>query len=337
MKAGAILPHTNLYGGVKRFIELGRALQQKGHAMTLYTPKGIPPSWTRNDIRIATFADLEHEYNDMLFITDRRYRDVIFRANARYKIFYHVSLHHKAWKMVMDKRLHVFACSTNVARHDRLCFGITPFLAAGAVDTRTFYLPCDDRKKNDAFTILVYGRITERVKGTELVVHACEKLHRRYPNIRLVLFDTPVNPAMEKAIEEFSTHVPFDFITNHPVEENAALFHQADVFVAAEKGAGWANTVAEAMACGIPVVATRSGTADILIDGETGIVVRRTTGSIARGIRLLIESPELRQKLAVNGRRHIEQFDWQMLADKILGWYVEKEDSRFKKEDSFRF
>jgi glycosyltransferase involved in cell wall biosynthesis len=179
--------------------------------------------------------------------------------------------------------------------------------------------------KEDVFTILVYGRISERVKGTELVVRACERLHRWYPDIRLILFDTPVNPAMSKAIEDFSTHVPFDFITNHPVEENAALFHQADLFVAAEKGAGWANTVAEAMACGIPVVATRSGTADILIDRETGILVKRNRGSIARGIRLLIESPELRQRLAVNGRKHIEQFDWQILADRIIGWYEEKE------------
>ena len=325
MKAGAILPHTHLYGGVKRFVELGRVFQQRGHAMTLYTPDGIPPAWTRSDIRVATFCDLEQESNDMLFITDRKYKEVLMRAKARYKIFYHVSLHHKARTMVRDTRLHVFACSTNVMQYDRRFFRVTPFLAAGAVDTRLFCPAEAKRTKEDVFTILVYGRISERVKGTELVVRACERLHRRYPEIRLILFDTPVNPAMSKAIEDFSTHVPFDFITNHPVEENAALFHQADIFVAAERGAGWANTVAEAMACGIPVVATRSGTADILIDGETGILVNRNKVSIARGIRQLIESPELRQKLAVNGRRHIGQFDWQILADRIIGWYEEKE------------
>jgi glycosyltransferase involved in cell wall biosynthesis len=325
MKAGAILPHTRLYGGVKRFVELGRAFQQKGYAMTLYTPDGVPPNWTCNDIRVATFCDLEQEDNDMLFITDRKYKEVLMRARARYKIFYHVSLHHKARTMVRDKKLHVFACSTNVVQYDRFFHRITPFLAAGAVDTRLFCPAEEKRTKEDVFTILVYGRISERVKGTELVVRACERLHRRYPEIRMILFDTPVNPAMSKAIEDFSTHVPFDFITNHPVEENAALFHQADIFVAAERGAGWANTVAEAMACGIPVVATRSGTADILIDGETGILVKRNKVSIARGIRQLIESPELRQKLAVNGRRHIEQFDWQILADRIIGWYEEQE------------
>jgi glycosyltransferase involved in cell wall biosynthesis len=120
--------------------------------------------------------------------------------------------------------------------------------------------------------------------------------------------------------------VPFQFITNHPVEENAALFHQADIFVAAEKGAGWANTVAEAMSCGIPVVATKSGTADILIDGVTGIRVKRNVNSIARGISRLIMSAELRETLAVNGRKHIEKFTWQILAGKIMNWYDNKEN-----------
>jgi len=326
MKAGAILPHTHLYGGVKRFIELGRVFNEAGHTFTLYTPGGIAPNWTRNDVRVASFADLDVEFNDMLFITDRKYKKILLKANARYKIFYHVSLHHKARKMIRDKRLHIFACSSNVVWYDKYIFWRVPFLAAGGIDTEMFY-PKENiiPGKKDEFTILVYGRIHERVKGTKLVVRACEKLYKKYPFIRLVLFDTPVNPSMSMAIENFNTHVPFQFITNHPVEENAALFHQADIFVAAEKGAGWANTVAEAMACGIPVVATRSGTADILIDGVTGIRVKRNVNSIARGINKLILSPELRSTLAANGRKHIEKFTWQILAGKILSWYDTKE------------
>ncbi len=328
MKAGAILPHTHLYGGVKRFIELGRIFNGAGHSFTLYTPHGIAPNWTRNDVRVASFDDLEKEYNDMLFVTDRKYKKILLNARARYKIFYHVSLHHKARKMIRDKRFHIFACSSNVVRYDKLFFGRVPFLAAGGIDTDMFYPKhTSNTEKKDEFTILVYGRIHERVKGTSLVVKACEKLYKKYPFIRIVLFDTPVNSEMSLAIENFNTHVPFQFITNHPVEENAALFHQADIFVAAEKGAGWANTVAEAMACGIPVVATNSGTADMLIDDVTGIRVKRNVNSIARGISKLINSPELREKLSENGRRHIEKFTWDNLAGTIINWYNKKENN----------
>jgi glycosyltransferase involved in cell wall biosynthesis len=326
MKAGVILPHTKLFGGVKRFIELGRIFSEAGHTFTIYTPTGIPPNWIHTDLRVVSFDELAEEENDLLFITDRKYKERLFAARARYKVFYHVSLHHKARKMVRDKRLHVFACSSNVARHDKLKFGVRPFLAVGGVDTAKFFpRKITPAENGGIFTVLIYGRVFDKIKGTRLVVKACEKLHPKYPNMRLLLFDTPSSASMAKAIEDFNTHIPFDFIKNHPVDQNVSIFHQADLFVAAEKGAGWANTVAEAMACGIPVVSTKSGTADLVIPGKTAILVKRNVSSLAKGIDEMIKSPELRIKLARNARRHVEQFDWKILGERIMAWYEEME------------
>jgi glycosyltransferase involved in cell wall biosynthesis len=329
MRAGVILPHTRLYGGVKRFIELGKIFSAKGHTFTLYTPDGIPPNWTTANLRVATFEALAEEELDVLFITDRKNKEILLNSKARYKIFYHVSLTHKSRKMVRDKRLHIFACSSNVARYDKWVFGVKPFLAAGGIDTARFFPQKIVQAREDGiFTILMYGRLSEKIKGTRLIVKACERLYPKYPNLRLLLFDTPVNASMAKAIEDFKTNVPFDFILNHPVEQNLSIFHRADLFVAAEKGAGWANTVAEAMASGIPVVSTKAGTADIVIPGKTGVLVRRNVAAIAKGIEKMIESPELRHELAINARRHIEQFDWQILGDRIISWYESREKEK---------
>jgi glycosyltransferase involved in cell wall biosynthesis len=54
--------------------------------------------------------------------------------------------------------------------------------------------------------------------------------------------------------------------------------------------------------------------------------VRRNSRSIARGIQKLILSQELREKLAIRARRHIEKFTWQNLAQGILKWYEKKLD-----------
>lgn len=328
-KAGVILPHTRLYGGVKRFVELGRVFAAAGHQFTLYTPDGRPPEWTRNDLRVATFEDLLREPLDMLFITDRKHRDMLFKAQARYRIFYHVSLHHKARSLVRDPNLHIFACSTNIALYDFRVFRRRTFLAAGGINTSLYYPSAQKKPAADgSLTVLVYGRLFEKVKGTGLAVRACEKLYREYPHLRLLLFDTPVNDSAREAIDNFNTHVPFEFVTNHPVEDNVSLFHKADLFVSAEKGAGWANTVAEAMACGVPVVGTRSGTRDILIDRVTGIVVKRRVRSIARGIRKLIRSAALREELSGNALNHIRNFEWQHLGERIMQWYADQEAAR---------
>lgn len=328
MQIGALLPHTRLYGGVKRFIELGRIFQEKGHRFTIYTPAGEPPDWTDHDLRYATFNDLGKVEHDMLFTTDRKHKNLMLGANARCKIYYHVGLRHKSRIMVMDKRFHIFACSTNVYRHDRFWFRRTPFLAAGGINCGLFYpRMVENRKPGDSFTIMLYGRMSEGVKGTDMVVKACERLYAKYPFIRLLLFDTPVNPTMEALDRSFTTFVPFEFVFNHPVKKNVELFHRADLFVSAEKQTGWANTVAEAMASGIPVVATRSGTLDMLVDGENGLLVKRNVNSLAKGIEKLILSDELRRMFSRNGSESIKKFDWHNLADRILQWYETQEQS----------
>jgi glycosyltransferase involved in cell wall biosynthesis len=327
MNAAALLPHTRLYGGVKRFFELGAALARLGHRMTVFTPDGAAPGWGDFGIEVRPFAALADAEFDVVFFTERQFFEQALQARAKHRVFYHVRPTDRIRRLARHPRIQIFACSTNVYRHDRFWYRVRPFLAAGGVDTTRYPpRPPRTRQSGEPFVVMAYGRLAERRKGTQLVVAACERLYRRYPNLRLLLFDTPVSPGMRRAIDEFRTPVPHDFVLDHPVERNAELFHRADVFVAAEKKTGWANTVAEAMASGVPVIATRSGTRDMLVDGETGLLVRRTVRSIASAIERMLTAPdEFRARLALDGRRHIEQLDWQRLAERIVGWYEARE------------
>ena len=108
---------------------------------------------------------------------------------------------------------------------------------------------------------------------TRYVVKACERLYRKGYNIKLLLFDTHVSEKMQQKYRNFKCSCPYEFVLDHPFSRNSELFGRADCFVSAEnpKYSGWNNTVAEAMACGLPVVSTKAGTADLLIDGVNGI------------------------------------------------------------------
>ena len=166
---------------------------------------------------------------------------------------------------------------------------------------------------------MAYGRLAERVKGTKYVVRACEKLYKKGYNVKLLLFDTAVNEKAQRLIDNFTTTVPFDFIQNHPFDKNSELFNRADVFVAAEDEghAGWANTVAEAMSCGLPVVATPAGTKDLIFDEETGLSTRRNSYSIRKRLQRLIADQALRERLGKAARARIENYDWRRLAEQI--------------------
>jgi glycosyltransferase involved in cell wall biosynthesis len=187
----------------------------------------------------------------------------------------------------------------------------------GGINTELFR-PVETKRDNHQIKILCYGRIYKRSKKIERVVKAVELLYKRYPSLRLLLFDTPVgNPRLD-ARQMLDTRVPFTFYASLPQERMAELYSQADIFVSAEKRGGWSNPCAEAMACKVPVVCSPSGTRDFAIDGETGLVFRfRCPFLIAKKIKRLIEDRNLRERIADRGYRKIQEYTWSKLVEKL--------------------
>lgn len=319
MRLAVILPHTKLYGGVKRFFELGSVLLARGHEFIVFTPEGHAPVWHSGNVVTKNLREASTEVFDAVFITETQFLPQLSVLNARRKILYFVRPTDNLRILKKYPDVEVFANSTNGYEVAKSKFKIDAFKAFGGINTKT-YLPKEitAKKINDPIVILTYGRLVEKRKGTRLIVKACERLYKKGYPVRLLLFDTPVNEKAEKEIKNFNTKVPFEFVVNHPVDKNAELFHRGDIFVAAEKKSGYANTAVEAMACGLPVIATTSGTKDFLIHKETGIVVSRWSWKIASAIELLIRDFDLRYKLAIAGRQKVEEFSWEALADKIV-------------------
>lgn len=317
MHLGVILPHTKLYGGVKRFLELGNIFIELGHTFTVYTIEGKAPTWYDFKGETKTFVDLKKDDIDALFTTEVRFLEQLVTANTKKKIFYHVRMTEKVQKTLKYPDIEVFACSTNIYLYDKKKYGIEAFKALGGVNVLNYLEKTDYSVKDRPFCVMAYGRLAEKVKGTKYVVKACEKLYKKGYNIKLLLFDTAISEKAQKLIDNFSTCVPYDFVQNHPFDKNSELFNRADVFVAAEGHAGWSNTVAEAMACALPVIATSAGTRDLLIDGVTGLHTWRYAFIIRRRLKTLIENEGLREQLGKAARKNVENFDWRVLARNI--------------------
>jgi glycosyltransferase involved in cell wall biosynthesis len=103
-------------------------------------------------------------------------------------------------------------------------------------------------------------------------------------------------------------------------ENPYAYMRRATLFVLASRYEGFGVVLVEAMACGLPVVSTRSydGIDNIIEDGKTGLLVdvgdRR---GLADAIRSLLENPARRASMAEAGRRKAEEFS----VEKIAGQY----------------
>lgn len=318
---GVILPHCKLFGGVRRFFELGEIFIREGHKMIILTPDGIGPDWFESWSVIDKIENIKNYHFSMLFITEPVFLQPLLNAASENKIFYHVGPSADLKDVLKHKEITVFANSTNMLEHDHKKYGINAVKAFGGV-----HVPAQPKEIKDMtapFVVMCYGRLSRRGKGTHIVVKAVEKLYKRGLNLKLLLFDSPVDEKSKTLISNFKSAAPFEFILNHPVDENEKLFKKADVFVAVERKGGWSNTAAEAMAAGVPVIASNTGTRDFVFDNETGLKVRRHSFFVARAIKKMIKDPGLRRRLSENGRQKMKELSWENLAHQIIS-YAEK-------------
>lgn len=327
MILGVLLPHTKLYGGVKRFLELGNIFVGKGHRFIVFTPDGKGPSWFDYKGETATFDSIKDMELDALWTTTVKFMPVILSSKARHKIFYHVRKSDNVSRLMKNPEVEVFACSTNVYDYDLKKYGRMAFKAIGGVTVANYRPKHDYEVRERPFVVMAYGHIVERVKGTHYVVSACEKLYAKGYNIKLLLFDTPVDDGAAERIRKFTCKCPFEFVVSHPFNRNWELFHRADCFVSAEnpRYSGWNNTVAEAMACAVPVITTKAGTLDLIRDKVNGIRSARWRFCFARHIKKLYGNETLRRKYGTAGRRDIMEFDWSVVAEKIIT-YLNSDD-----------
>jgi sugar transferase (PEP-CTERM/EpsH1 system associated) len=90
-------------------------------------------------------------------------------------------------------------------------------------------------------------------------------------------------------------------------DDIAEFMRTIDVFLLPSKNEGISNTLLEAMACGIPSIATKvGGTPEVLVDGETGFLV--TPGNcedLISKIRIYADEPELRRRHGDSARSRI--------------------------------
>jgi len=337
MNIAALLPHVEVFGGVRRYLEVGNALVRRGHRFVLFTPAGEKPEWLEFRGEIRTFAELPAEEFDAGLCGEYSILPRFECLRARAKFFYFVLEGHKKERAAARSGYHLLGCSEGICRRIERKYRVPCFRAPGGINREIFHpqpgmekeeplteappetRPASGRRlPGREFRILCYGRIHKKRKGVRLVIKAVERLHRKGFPVRLIFFDSLVGQDRRDPRPLIRTPVPHDFHLNLPQDRMARLFAQADAYVGAERRAGWANTAAEAMACRLPVVCTPSGSRDFAISNETALVVPFPHPiMLARRIERLIEDPDLRERLAAAGYRKIGEFTWDALADRL--------------------
>lgn len=109
------------------------------------------------------------------------------------------------------------------------------------------------------------------------------------------------------------------FVSGLSDEDLVHLYAESEVAVVPSLYEGFSLPAVEAMACGVPVVATTGGALPEVVgdDGVTALLVRPgDPDALARALLSVLREPELRRRLSENGRRRVlERFTWRATAE----------------------
>lgn len=102
-----------------------------------------------------------------------------------------------------------------------------------------------------------------------------------------------------------------------------SAYRDADLFVLPSQNENFGNTAAEAIACETPVLVTdRCGIAP-LIDGRAGLVVPHDRDALAAALGLLLDEPQLRDRLKRNSAAVAQSLGWEEPLDETQALYRE--------------
>ncbi|MEK7598439.1 MAG: glycosyltransferase, partial [Patescibacteria group bacterium] len=167
------------------------------------------------------------------------------------------------------------------------------------------------------------SRVTGR-KGLRYLIEAVSSLAKRYPQIYLkIMGDGDDKKNLEILAEELKIEKRVEFLGRIPRENTAPYYQEANVFVLSSLNEGMSNAMLEALASGLPLIATDTGGSQELIkDGENGFIVKmKDSTDIAEKLEKLIVNPELVRSMGEKSRERALEMSWSSVAKSYYELY----------------
>jgi len=178
----------------------------------------------------------------------------------------------------------------------------TPDTSAREYWTKTF----DIRPQELILSTVSYLR---PFKNPNVLVYACRELKNRNVPVRLfVAGDGEMLPDLKDLSRELDVSDRIHWLGN--VEDPKSLLQASDMFLLASTGEAFGLVLAEAMACGIPIVGTRSGSLpEVVEEGKSGLLVQpRDAQGLASAVELLANDRERLQHMSDRALDRVKEF-----------------------------
>ncbi len=187
-------------------------------------------------------------------------------------------------KSVLQSMNHVVACGPALASSlEAILPGLKVEVIGNMVDTN-FFCPSGVRKSDRDFVLASVG-VLVKCKGMDRLLQALAKAFGGRQEVRLTIGgDGPERGHLQELAAKLGLQEQVSFAGLMNRDQVRDLFQQAHVVVSSSRTETFGVTLIEAMACGTPVLTTRSGGPEFFVNERNGVVVEGGVQEMAEAL-----------------------------------------------------
>lgn len=154
------------------------------------------------------------------------------------------------------------------------------------------------------------------IKGLDYTLYAVKELVSDFPNLKLIIIgESKSDGHTEKLIKKLGIDKYITYKSNLTRAEIAIEYAKSNAAIVSSLYEGFGFPVGEAMACGIPLIATNVASIPEITKSYAELIPAKSSEAIVQAIKNIFSNPGQNQSKADEGRMHIiENFDWKKIA-----------------------
>ena len=172
-------------------------------------------------------------------------------------------------------------------------------------------------KNQDKITLITTSRLVEKNAVGDII----DALKFLPESVSLKILGTGhLEKVLKLKVKSLKLENRVEFLGFVFPQEIPVYLHNSDIFVRPSLSEGMGISFIEAMAAGVPIIATQvGGIKDFLIDGETGLVCNvHDPESITKAVSRLVKDHTLRENIVKNAKKMVEErYDWNLIANEM--------------------
>ena len=218
------------------------------------------------------------------------------------------------------RKADVVACVSQYSKEQAKKLGARrTVIIPNGVDTIKFKVKSENLKMRKKIRIITTSSLIPR-NGLDTLIDAVALLPKRFDWGLVIAGDGPEEDNLKLQMKKYKLEKKIKLLGRVENRKIPTLLASADLFVRLARKEGFCVSFLEAMAAGVPIIATSiGGIPDFVIDGKTGMLVAPDHPyEAAQSMKRVLEDPELRGRLTRNARTLVKnRYNWDRIADEV--------------------